>query len=100
MAYDLVTGDTGSTLQVTIKDKTGSAVDLTGGSVKFRWEGNAGLVEVSAVLTDAVNGVASHKFAAGEIIAPKMRIEVEATVGGDVITGTDLIELSVREELG
>lgn len=98
---DLVTGDTGSTISVTCKSAAGVAINLTGATVLFRWEGAAGLVEKAATITDAPNGVCEYQFAAGEIIAPKMKIEVEITdSGGKVVTGTDLIELTVREELG
>lgn len=101
MPYDVVAGDTGTILRVTIKDTAGAAVDLTGASAVFRWAGIAGLVEVAAVITDAVNGVVSHKFMAGEITAPDMSIEVEVTdSGGFKLTGLDLIKLTVRQQLG
>lgn len=102
MSYDLVTGDTGSKLVVTVADNdTGAAVDLAGSTVRFRWEGNASMVTRTATVTNSAGGVAEYQFAAGEIIAPKMKIEVEVTDGiGQVVTSTDLIELTVREELG
>lgn len=102
MAYDLVSGDTGSVLVITIKDSAGVVFDLTGASVVFRWDGETGaLVERTATISDAANGKAEYQFAAGELFAPKMNIEVEiTTVGGKKITATDLLKLSIREELG
>jgi len=99
---DMVTGDTGSKLVVTCNDNdTSSVIDLTGASVVLRWEGDTQVESRAMTITDAANGVAEYKFAAGEIIAPKMRFEVEITAGnGDIITNTALIELVVREQLG
>jgi hypothetical protein len=103
MSYDLVTGDTGSKLVVTITDSdTGAAVDLTSCTVRFRWADAAGaIVNRTATILNPANGKAEYQFAAGEIIAPEMQIEVEVTDGtGAVVTGTELIKLTVREELG
>jgi hypothetical protein len=103
MSYDLVTNDTGSKLVVTITDNdTGAVVDLTACTVKFRWEGSTGaMVTKNASIPTPANGKAEYQFAAGEIVAPKMKIEVEVTDGtGYIVTGTELIELLVREELG
>ncbi len=101
---DLVTGDTASKLVVTVKDNaTSLPVNLTGVlSVKFRWRDNDGAVAVkTATVTDAANGVVEYLFGAGEIIAPSMKIEVEVTdSGGKIMTGLELIELAVREQLG
>lgn len=103
MSFDLVTGDTGSKLVVPITDSdTKQVINLTGCSVIFRWEGSDGLmVERFASVPTPANGIAEYLFLAGEIIAPKMKIEVEVTDGtGAIVTGTDLITLTVREELG
>jgi len=103
MSYDLVTGDTGSKLIVTIMDSdSGTVVDLTSCTVRFRWENETGeIVNRTATIPTPANGKAEYLFSAGEIIAPRMKIEVEVTDGTSlVVTGTNLIELSVREELG
>jgi hypothetical protein len=100
---DLVTGDTGSRLKWTLKDRaTGNPIDLTGATVRIRWRGNDGVVVTkTATLFDAENGVISYQFQTGDIIAPKMAIEVEITdAAGKVNTSLDLTELTVREELG
>ena len=102
MSYDLVTGDTGSILSVTILDKaTGLPKNLTGCSALIRWGGDAGVVSYPMTITDVLNGVVEYRFLAADITAPKMRIEIEVTDGaGFIVTGTELIELIVREELG
>jgi len=98
MAYDLVSGDTLPTLRVSVKDEAGIAFDMTGMTAKFRWEGSTGIVEkIAIVATD----IASYQFIANDIIAPKMKIELEITTsGGKIVTATDLIILNVREQLG
>jgi len=100
---DLVTGDTGSTLEVTVKDKiTGVVKNLTGASVRFFWRDNNGaLKNVVATITNAAGGVVSYQFLAGEIIAPLMKVEVQVTDStGKITTGVDLVELVVREQVG
>jgi len=100
---DLVTGDTGSRLILTVKDRsTETARNLTGATVKVRWRDNdRQLVERDASVTDATGGICQYVFAAGEIIAPSMRIEIEVTDStGKIITGVDPIDLTVREEIG
>lgn len=98
MSYDLVTGDTLPTLYVAVKDLSGAAYDLTGHTAVFRWDDGGTIIEKAA---SVANNVASYQFAAGEIFAPKMRIELEITnAAGKIITAPSLIELSVREQLG
>lgn len=98
MAYDLVTGDTLTTLKVSVKDETGVAFDMTGMTAVFRWEDATGVI-VSRNATISSDKV-SYQFATGEIFAPKMKIELEITNGaGKVVTATDLIVLNVRESL-
>lgn len=99
MAYDLVTGDTLPTLRVSVKDEAGASFDMTGMTAVFRWENAAGVMtdHVGSIAAD----VASYQFMAGDIVAPRMRIELEVTnSAGKTITPTNLIVLSVREQLG
>jgi hypothetical protein len=102
MSVELVTGDTGSVLQVTCTDNdTAAAIDLTGATVTLRWEGDTAIVEKTMTIDDAAGGVVSYQFLAGEIISPKMKFEVEITdSGGYITTNLELIEVVVREELG
>ena len=100
---DLVTGDTGSVLSVTCKDSaTGVVIDLTGATVKLRWEDAAGtIVSKTMTVTTPATGIATYQFATTEIFAPKMKFEVEITdSGGKIVSNLALIELTVREQLG
>ena len=99
---DLVTGDTGSIYQVTCTDSDGVAINLTGATVRLRWEDDVGVIQTRTMgITDAVNGVAEYQFLAAEIIAPKMKFETEVQDSGGFITSSnDLVTLTVREELG
>ena len=100
---DLVTGDTGSVYQVTCIDgATGTAIDLTGATVRLRWEDDTGTIQTRVMgITDAPNGVAEYQFASGEIIYPRMRFETEITDNAGFVTSSnELTTLTVREELG
>lgn len=99
---DLVTGDTGSTLTVTCKDGAGAVINLTGATVELHWEGASGTVESRNMTVSApATGVAAYTFSAGEIFAPAMAFEVEITdSAGKVVTCTEKIELTAREEIG
>ena len=99
---DLVTGDTGSKLVINCKDGSGVAINLTGASVRLIWEGADGVIKSKTMTIDnAVNGVVSYTFLAGEIFATKMVLEIEITdSGGKIVTCTDKIELTVREQIG
>ncbi len=104
MAVELVTGDTGSVLVATCTDnETGAVINLTGAqALKLRWKKTDGTIaEVdmtpSATPTD---GVCSYQFLAGEIIAPKMKFEVEITDSAGFITSNlTLFEVQVRREM-
>lgn len=100
---DLVTGDTGSILSLTITDKTtGSAVNLTGATVRVHWRDAAGaLVTGVATITNAAGGLAEYQFTSGQIFAPLMVFEVEVTdSAGKITTGVDTITKTVREQIG
>lgn len=99
MAYDLVTGDTLTMLRIAVNDASGIAFDLAGMTAKFRWLDKNGLpVERAASVS---TNVASYQFAAGEIFAPQMRIELEVTNAvGKIISGSELVILNVREAVG
>ena len=100
---DFVSGDTGSKLRLTITDKdSGAAINLTGATVTLRWKNSSGtLVSRTMTVVTAASGICEYQFAAGELFAPKMRLEAEVVdSGGKIVTGLDLIELAVREQLG
>lgn len=81
MDYELVAGDTGSKLVVTIVDNgDGTAVDLTGATVNLRWRANRSVVVVGPkdmTVTDAPGGIAEYLFEATELVAGIMEFEVE-----------------------
>lgn len=103
MPYSLVTGDTGSILRVTCKDNsTGAAINLTGATVKAQWKDSVqALVSRVMTITSAPGGIAEYQFAAGEIISPIMRIEIEVIdATGKIVTSLNPIEISVRSQIG
>ena len=103
MACSLVSGDTGSKLRVTCKDSaTGAVINLTGATVIARWKTSTGTVVAKTMtVTSPTGGTAEYQFAAGEIFAPAMRIEVEITdAGGAVITSVDFMTVYVRDQIG
>ena len=97
-----VSGDTGSKLEVTCKDDdTGVVIDLTGSTVKLKWDDVAGALQTKTMtITDATNGIVEYQFLATELIAPQMKFEVEITdSGGFVLHSLELIREAVREAL-
>lgn len=103
MTYDFVSGDTGSKLRVTIIDsETSVAINLTGATVSLKWMDQGGVLKTKtmSLVAPYTNGIAEYQFAAGELFAPKMRFEVSVVdIGGKEITGLDLIEIVVREQM-
>lgn len=103
MSYSFVTGDTGSKLVVTCTDDVlGTAINLTGATVKLHWITNAGvLANKTMTVTSAATGVCEYQFLTGEIQSPVMAFEVEITDStSKVITSLDTIVVSVRDQLG
>jgi len=102
MTAELVTGDTGSVLQITcIDNDTGAAIDLTGATVRLRWEDDTATVQTKTMtLVTPASGTCKYQFATGEIVYPKMRFEVEIEdSGGYKISNLSLIEITVREQI-
>jgi hypothetical protein len=102
MTYDFVSGDTGSKLKVTVKDAaSGAAVNLTGMTVRLKWYDPDGAL-VTKTMTNDPNpalGVSEYQFDAGELYAGTMKFEVEVTdAGGKIVSGLDLIQVSVRPQ--
>jgi len=100
---DFVTGDTGTILRTTcIDNDTGEVIILTGATIVVRWEDETGtIVTKPMTINDAANGIVQYQFLAGELIAPRMKFEIEITdVSGNIISNLELIELTGREELG
>lgn len=102
MAYDFVSGDTGSKIQVTCKDNDlGTAINLTGATVTISWENASGTVVTKTMtITNAVSGIAEYQFLAGELLSGKMKFEIVITDAiGKIISNLSLIEVSVREQM-
>jgi hypothetical protein len=103
--YELVAGDRGSKLRVTLLDSvTEEALDLSGKTVQLRYSLNGGAtVEKSmTVLNQATNkGQAEYQFAAADLTeGGELRGEVRVQDGfADQITSVDSIFLSVKTPL-
>ena len=99
---ELVTGDTGSVLRITCKDNdTEAAIDLTGSTVRLRWEDDTGTVQTRTMtIVTAASGIVSYQFVTDEIIYGTMKFEVEITdSGGYKISNLALISIKTREQL-
>jgi hypothetical protein len=98
---DFVSGDTASTLLVTCKDGDGTAVNLTGCTVKLRWQEATGTVaDRTMTIVSASEGTVSYKFLADELYAPSMSFEVKITdADGYLLRNPGLITEMVREAL-
>lgn len=105
MGNEFVAGDTGSTLRVTCLDnETGLPLDLNSRTVWIKWKSNgtipAGLPKQMDKVDPQINGVAEYLFAAGELVAGVMEIEVEVReAGGNSVRNLDLLIETVREAL-
>lgn len=99
--FDLVTGDTGSSLSVPCVDSNGDVINLAACSVELHWKDATGTAVVrNMTIDDEAAGLCSYKFADGEIFAPSMSFEVQITDAGSfIITTPDLITVTVRKEL-
>jgi hypothetical protein len=102
MTYDFVTGDTGNFLRVAVKRKDGTPLVLTGSTARLRWEDADGLPTFKQMtVVDAVNGIVEYNFTGTDLYAPVMVFEVEITDAGEkVLTGVELIQVTVRPQIG
>ncbi len=98
---DFVSNDTGSTLLVTCTDDSGAGINLSGGTVRLRWQEAAGTVaDKTMTIVSAVAGTCSYKFLTGELFSPGMAFELEITdSGGFKLSNVDLITVNVRAQL-
>lgn len=101
----LVQGDIGTQVKATIyRDDDGSAVDLTGATVRFKFR-KKGTTTVLTTLTpasaDLPNGIVIFQFGSGDLDVDQgeYEAEIEATWSdGRIETRYDLIEFYVRED--
>lgn len=68
MAFRIKQNDTSPSLQATLKDATGSAVNITGATVRFHMKSLEGSVKVDAEMeiTDAEGGVVQYDWSASD----------------------------------
>ena len=103
MAYELVAGDSGSTVVVTCKDsETKAVIDLTGKAVQLRYkiDGAALVTKTMTVQTPATNGKAEYQFGASDLSVGTLQGEVRIQPGlPDQITSIDPFYLPVRAAL-
>ena len=105
MQYDLVAGDGGTTLRVTIKDAvTELTVDLTGKTVQLRYSLNGGTtVEKSMTPRNQTTfpGEADYTFLAADLTTGGTLIgEVRLQDGlSDQLTSIDRVHLSIQSAL-
>jgi hypothetical protein len=102
MSYDFVQNDTASKITVTCRNSQNALINLTGYTVSVHWRNNAdSLTTRTMTITNAAGGVAEYLFQAGELEAPKMRLEIAITIPGiGELTSREVINLLVREQIG
>jgi len=97
-----VSGDTGSTLEVTCKDDdTDLVIPLTGATVKLKWIDNSDTLQSRAMtIVDAVGGIVEYQFLAADLTGTQMRFEVEITdSAGKILHSLELIRENCRTAL-
>lgn len=103
--YDLVAGDGGSRLRVTITDQqTGEPIDLTGKTIKVRYAINAGTTQersMTALNQTASKGQAEYQFLSSDLSASgEMKGEVRLQPGlSDQLTTVDMFHLAIKAPL-
>lgn len=68
MAFNIKQNDTSPSLQAILKDASGTAISLTGASVRFHMKALDGTVKVDAAMTvtDNLNGVVQYDWQTGD----------------------------------
>lgn len=103
--YDLVAGDGGSKLRVTIRDsQSGELIDLTGKTIKVRYAINGGVLQqrdMTALNQTTSKGQAEYQFLAADLTAGgEMKGEVRLQAGlYDQLTTVDTFHLAIKAPL-
>lgn len=102
--YDLVAGDGGSLIHVTVLDsETDERIDLTGKTIQLRYAINGGETvqkTMTALDQTAHKGEATYLFTSGDLTAGAMIGEVRLQAGQvDQLTTVDRFYLGVRAPL-
>lgn len=98
---DLVEGDE-TLLRVTLLSKsTRLPKDLTGGSARLIFSINGGTaVAGTMTVEDALGGVVSRRFQAGELTPGRLRADIESTdSSGNTVRTSDVLSLLVRRKI-
>lgn len=101
-------GDTAPVVRATLLDEDSAPVDLTGATVMFvmadNTEPRTAVVEASATLTDAANGVVEYPWAVGDTAAPGSFVaEFEVTFADARVQSfptVGYIDVTIVEDLG
>jgi hypothetical protein len=98
---DFVANDTASSLLVACTDDAGAVIDLTGSTVKLRWQEAVGTIaDKTMTIVSAAAGTCSYKFVDGDLYAPGMAFEVKITdSSGYILRNQNLITVTVRDDL-
>jgi len=103
--YNLVAGDGGSMLRVTVRDsETRELIDLTGKTIKVRYAINGGTVQqrdMTALDQTANKGQAEYQFLTTDLTSGgEMKGEVRLQAGlADQLTTVDTFHLSIKAPL-
>lgn len=104
MAYELVAGDGGSVLRVTVLDSvTGEPIDLTGKTVQARYAINGGAtVQKTMTLLNQTTykGQAEYQFVTSDLTAGTLEGEVRLQAGlSDQLTTVDSYHIPIKAAL-
>lgn len=88
MAFNIKQNDTSPSLQATLKDASGTAIALTGASVRFHMKALDGTVKVDAAMaiTNASGGVVQYNWQTGDTnTVGSYSVEFEVTYSDSTI---------------
>ena len=88
MAFNIKQNDTSPSLQAILKDASGTAISLTGASVRFHMKALDGTVKVDAAMTvtDNLNGVVQYDWQIGDTdTVGSYSVEFEVTYSDSTI---------------
>tara|TARA_E500000318_G_C3554652_1_gene210517 strand:+ start:1285 stop:1605 length:321 start_codon:yes stop_codon:yes gene_type:complete len=88
MAFNIKQNDTSPSLQATLKDASGTAIVLTGASVRFHMKALDGTVKVDAAMTitSASGGVVQYDWQTGDTdTVGSYSVEFEVTYSDNTI---------------
>lgn len=101
--YDFVAGDTGSVIQVTLRNKqTKTVIDLTSATVRFRFQIAEGPIKapMMTVNSPSTAGVVQYQFVASDLTPGTMQAAVEVTFSDTtILSQLDEFTFQVREKI-